>query len=111
MERNQTDSDAGGQSSVGVGRVEDLNRKLHEIQPNWIADGYGLRGPQAARQREVAARPESMQFGLPTANKAGFGTSEAAPCAPTTPPETGTSVWGSVDGVCQWIDTADCTPP
>lgn len=70
MEHDQTDSDAGGQSSVGVGRVEDLSRKLHETQPNWIADGYGLRGPQAVRQREVAARPEPMQFGLPTDGRA-----------------------------------------
>jgi hypothetical protein len=35
-------------------------------------------------------------------------TKDAADCAPTTPPETGTWIWGSVEGVCQWIDTTTC---
>jgi len=26
-----------------------------------------------------------------------------------TPPESGTFILGSVDGVCQWIDTTDCS--
>lgn len=30
-------------------------------------------------------------------------------CTPSSPPSSGTWVWGSVDGVCQWIDTTDCS--
>lgn len=108
MEHNQTDSDAGGQSSVGVGRVEDLKRLLHEVQPNWIADGYGLRGPQEARQREVAATPIPMEFGLPSGDKAGFGESNND-CNP--PNNTDVFVRGAIAGVCQWIPICEATCP
>lgn len=30
-------------------------------------------------------------------------------CIPTAPPGSGTWVWGSINGVCQWIDTTDCS--
>ena len=33
----------------------------------------------------------------------------AAACAPSQPPGSGTWIWGSVDGVCQWIETTNCT--
>lgn len=33
---------------------------------------------------------------------------DSGTCAPTAPHTTGTWVWGSIDGVCQWIDTTEC---
>jgi hypothetical protein len=109
-ERIQTDTDADPQSAIGVGQVDQTLRALHEIQPNWLADGYGIRGPQQTRDRRESVSPTPMEFGLPSGDRgvsADFGN---GPCAPTAPPESGTSVWGSVDGTCQWIDTTDCTP-
>lgn len=30
-------------------------------------------------------------------------------CSPSAPPGSGTYVWGSIDGTCQWISTTDCS--
>lgn len=109
MEYQQTDTEASGQSGIGIGRQDSFLRTFHETQPGWIVDGHGLRGPQEPKVRQQPARPEPMEFGVPTGGKAGFG-SDPGPCSPTAPEDTGTFVWGSVDGVCQWIDTTDCTP-
>ena len=112
MEWFQTDTEAGVESSVGTGRAEQLGRILREINANWQLDGHGLRGPQRPQQHETPVRPEPMQFGVGVPSReSGGGGSANPPCAPTPrdPEEEGTFVWGSVDGVCQWIDTTDCS--
>ncbi len=62
-ERVQTDSDAENQSQIGVGQTDQANRALHQINPNWVEDGHGLRGPQRTVAR-VIARPHPIQFNI-----------------------------------------------
>ncbi len=99
------DSNAGSQSQVGVGRAEQPNRPLHQINPNWVEDGYGIVGPQRQITRQ-SATPASMEFGVNNNSSPNQGPN--APCAPDPPPDMGTWVWGTIDGVCQWIDTTTC---
>lgn len=112
MENVPTDTDAGPQSTVGVGVADTVTRALHETQPSWLQDGYGVRGPQR-RESQEAAKPADMTFGTPSNGRSQQSRTKTG-CAPTQPqggdPEaTGTWVWGVVDGTCQWIDTTDCS--
>lgn len=70
MEYQQSDTNTNSQSAIGVGRAEQLVRSLHELQPSWVADGHGIRGPQEPRNRPPTVRPEPMEFGLPTGSRA-----------------------------------------
>ncbi len=46
-----------------------------------------------------------MKFGVdPKELEQDFGS-----CLPDSPPGSGTWIWGTVDGVCQWIDTTTCS--
>lgn len=103
--KTQTDSDGDVQSGAAIGTVQQP-RGFHETQPNWMVDGYGIRGPQRDAPA-VSVRPEPMQFGVDNQNK-GFGEGESGACRPTAPPPSGTYVWGAVNGVCQWINTTTC---
>jgi hypothetical protein len=105
-EEIKRDSDAGTQSQIGVGRVDQTTKALHEIQPNWVEDGLGIVGPQRQRVRPPEEGPRRMDFNFP--NDSSAAPPATGPCAPTAPPDTGTYVWGSVDGTCQWIDTTTC---
>lgn len=58
----QKDSDAGAQSQTGVGRVNQVTKALHEVQPNWTEDGYGIRGPQRQVVPKSNASPFPMDF-------------------------------------------------
>lgn len=60
----QTDSDAGSQSQVGVGKVDRTPKALHQIQPNWIEDGHGIVGPRRQVVVPQSARPHRMDFGI-----------------------------------------------
>ncbi len=107
---NQTDTDAPGPIATGVGVSEQNPRMVHQIQPNWVVDGYGIRGPQ----RQVIQpdiRKDPMTFGLPIPSQP-IQTDDPSgnPCmeAAGDPPGSGTWVLGSVDGTCQWIDTTTC---
>lgn len=46
MQQNQTDTDSQGPFATGTGFSEQRPNAIHQINPNWVADGYGLRGPQ-----------------------------------------------------------------
>ena len=110
MENQQTDTDARGPFAPGVGAMEQNVKKLYDLQPNWVADGFGIRGPQRPESAPESARPTEMNFGLDQGGKKGFGDPPTAgACAPTTPPASGTHVWGAVSGACQWIPTCDAT--
>lgn len=106
-----TDTDATGAFVVGTGRSDQAPRNILDIQPNWIADGYGVRGPQRPVQQERAS-PTPMDFAPATTSSRGPDSAPGGGCAPTTPPASGTHVWGTVDGVCQWIGTCpdECPP-
>ncbi len=105
-ENIQTDSDAESQSQPGVGKVDQVNRSLHQINPNWIEDGYGIIGPQRPIIPKVDPHPTPMEFKIDNSFPPS-GRDDA--CTPSGPPASGTVVWGSIDGVCQWIDTTTCT--
>ncbi len=104
IERVQTDTDAEGQTQIGVGRSDQLNRAIHQIQANWQEDGHGIRGPQRS-VIQTQARPFPMPFGINDARV----NPASSQCTPNAPPTTGTHLWGTVDGVCQWIDTTTCS--
>jgi hypothetical protein len=108
MEYYPVDSDAGAQSAVGVGQGDPTIKALHEILPGWMVDGFGVRGPQEPRSREPMATPAPMIFGLPHGDTGGGETPAGTECQPTTPPGSGTHLWGVVDGTCQWVDTTTC---
>lgn len=105
MENRQTDSDAGVQSQVGVGHVERITKALHEVNPNWVDDGFGIVGPQRPVIPQPLATPHPMPFLIDNPGRGGAGTGD---CTPTNPPGSGTFVWGTINGVCQWIDTTTC---
>jgi len=100
----QTDSDSQGPIQPGVGRSDQTNKSLHQINPNWVEDGYGVVGPQRQVIPKPQPQPPRMDFGIDN-SRVNIPTSQ---CSPSTPPEEGTWIWGSVDGVCQWIDTTTC---
>jgi len=101
----QTDSDSQGPIQPGVGRSDQTNRAIHQIQPNWVEDGFGVVGPQRQVIPRPTLQPPRMDFGIDNSRPTAGSTSN---CAPSAPPGTGTWVWGTVDGVCQWIDTTTC---
>jgi hypothetical protein len=51
----------------------------------------------------LSEHTDGVEIAVDNAAKTG-----AASCAPTAPPASGTWVWGSVNGNCQWIDTTTC---
>lgn len=105
-ENIQTDSDSQGPIQPGVGKTDQTNRAIHQINPNWVEDGYGIVGPQRPVIQPQSATPTPMPFGV---SKPQSLNPDQIPCAPTTPPDTGTWIWGAIDGECQWIDTTDCS--
>jgi hypothetical protein len=103
-ENIQTDSDSQGPIQPGVGRSDQTSKALHQINPNWVEDGFGVVGPQRQVIPKPEQRPPPMDFTIsPLAARSGEN-----PCLPASPPPSGTWIWGSVDGVCQWIDTTTC---
>lgn len=110
MDKISTDTDADSSSSIGIGQLNQVARSLAEYQPGWVADGLGVRGPQRS-QPDVPVKPEPMEFGIPANSRPGSPSDSSSPCAPTSPPGSGTWFWGTIDGECQWVDTNECTPP
>jgi hypothetical protein len=83
---------------------------LGGFNPSWMEDGLGLRGEQEQRapgdltQWDTNAWTRNLQDPDTSAGRGGA-------CNPGTPPESGTFIFGVVDGTCQWIDTTSCPPP
>lgn len=69
MERLTTDTDASSQSTVGVGQVDPTPQPLYAIRPNWLSDGYGIRGPQRPISTPVQQPAQPMSFGLPNGKR------------------------------------------
>lgn len=82
---------------------------LNDFNPSWMEDGFGLIGEQPDYQDEDnqdwdtrAGVEDQRDYDDSAAiNQGCLGTAGS-------PPATGTYVLGSVDGVCQWIDTTTC---
>ncbi len=105
----QTDSDAEGQFQPGVGKSDQVNRAIHQINPNWVEDGYGIIGPQRPIVPRERATPNPIDFVFNNPNQRQVLPGACAPTQPDDTMTTGTWVWGTVDGVCQWIDTTTCS--
>jgi len=105
-EHVQTDSDSQGPIQPGVGRSDQTNRSIAQINPNWVEDGYGIVGPQRPVIPQPLSRPPPMEFGIDNS----FPLNEPnSKCVPSGPHATGTWVWGSVAGKCKWIATTTCS--
>jgi hypothetical protein len=113
MSKVSTDTDAGPQSSIGVGQTDPTSKALHEIQADWQNDGYGIRGPQEPRAN-LPVRPQTpVTFGIDNSPRARGGneapSSPSSSCDPGDPPSSGTWVIASVDGgPCFWYPTTTC---
>jgi hypothetical protein len=60
----QTDSDSQGPIQPGVGRSDQTNKPLHQINPNWVEDGYGVVGPQRQVIPQSPVTPHPVKFGI-----------------------------------------------
>ena len=108
MERISTDTDSDSKSSIGVGQVNQVIRSLAEAQPNWLADGLGIRGPQRS-QEQTSARSATMDFGIPSGTRHGADPVTGDQCNP--PNDTDVFVRGAIAGVCQWIPICEAPCP
>ncbi len=52
-----TDTDASSGFTIGTGPTEQRGPNIHEINPTWLGDGHGIRGPQRQRVEETRAQP------------------------------------------------------
>jgi hypothetical protein len=78
-----------------------------EVEPNFLSDGLGVRGQQTFSPEDDSSEwPVEVQF---YDVKDVDDDSTAGGCDPGPPPDSGTWVFGSVDGTCQWIDTTTCS--
>ncbi len=93
---------------------------IDDYQPSWMEYGGDLSGgaesdPEVDYYEQSYPRGSTVhaaEWETQTTSRQNQNDDSPAPrgCIPTTrdPEETGTFVWGSVDGVCQWIDTTTC---
>ncbi len=92
---------------------------INDFEPSWMEDRGGLSGgaesdpyddfEQSYLLHGQTVSAASWETQTTSRQNQNDDTRPAAGCIPSSPPDTGTSVWGSVDGVCQWIDTTDCS--
>lgn len=57
--------------------IDFVSKTMHETQPNWTQDGFGLRGQQELVIRD-SARPVEMRFSIDNSQKS-FATAPPAP--------------------------------
>ena len=99
--------------------MPDYEPNLGEYEPSWIQDGGGISG---GSERDVdLGSSTSWDLSGITIDTQGYdlwATTDhrlggddvggRGQCSPTAPPGSGTYVWGSIDGACQWISTTEC---
>lgn len=113
------DTDATGPFATGTGSSTQGPVDIRSIQPSWIADGYGVRGPQKPESAPVRAQPTEMPFAQDSARNTppsfptggencdpGFGASTSIKYIKATQWDAGTSTW-----VCVWLPTCEATCP
>ncbi len=103
---------------------DDQGPILSNFDPSWMRDGGGVSGDQNNPDNssydtwDIYAGTIDQQSGDSWSTKVTSDQNQApedfisgSSCVGTagTPPESGTSVLGSIDGVCQWIDTTTCS--
>ncbi len=80
---------------------------LNEFNPSWIEDGGGIIGEQSDSSFDNQLQWDTTAWSRD--NQQQSDASGAGPCNPSAPPASGTHIWGSIGGVCQWIDTTTCS--
>ena len=90
--------------------MADEDASLDNFQPSWMEDGYGIAGPQSENIQEDVADWDTNIWSENSQANEDFTGARADDCmtAAGAPPGTGTYVLGSIDGVCQWINTTTC---
>ncbi len=79
---------------------------LNEFNPSWLEDGGGVIGEQSDSGFDNQLQWDTTAWSRD--NQQQSDASGAGPCTPSAPPASGTHVWGTIAGVCQWIDTTTC---
>ncbi len=93
---------------------------INDFEPSWMDDGGGLSGgaetsPDFEFEQSYLLHGSTVSAAswetqtTSRQNQSPEDTSPARGCIPASPPDTGTWVWGTVDGECQWIDTTACS--
>ncbi len=81
---------------------------LNEFNPSWMEDGGGITGEQNYPDFSDNLQWDTNAWSRVQDDQDVFGSAGCLSQAGS-PPEMGTVVLGSVDGVCQWIDTTTCS--
>ena len=89
-----------------VNEDEQQGPALSDYDPSWMQDGYGITGDQGEPDLNDDTQWDTNAWSRD--QQQDDFTGAGGSCLPSSPPDTGTSVWGSIDGVCQWIDTTTC---
>lgn len=80
--------------------------RMDDYNPGWMDDGLGIYGDQSDERLDFNKDwdVEARTFLDPKGDSM-----VGAGCSPGSPPDTGTWIFGAIDGVCQWIDTTICS--
>jgi hypothetical protein len=78
-----------------------------DFDPSFLEDGYGISGPQGDPIQEDVQNWDLNAWSDQSQANEDF-ISGPGDCNPGSAPETGTWIFGSIDGECQWIDTTTC---
>ncbi len=80
---------------------------MNEFNPSWMEDGGGISGEQNDPDFSDNMQWDTNAWSRVEDNPDEFGGGGCISAAGS-PPGSGTYVLGSVDGVCQWINTTTC---
>lgn len=80
---------------------------MSDVDPQWLRDGEGV-GQPSDYDLDDYTEWNTRAWSRDIQDQDFTGVTGDASCAPSDPPGSGTHIWGSVGGTCQWIDTTTC---
>lgn len=101
--------------------MPDYGPDVSGMEPSWMESGGDLSGGSEtgygfdnddsyiSPRGTVVSAPAWDSTTTSRQNQSPEDTRPGPGCDPGSPPDTGTWIFGVVDGVCQWIDTTDCS--
>ncbi len=104
----------------GIGSMngDEQGPTLNDFTPSWMRDGdlsggseegYRFNNDDSYILKGTVVSAPSWDTTTTSQQNQNDDTPAPRSCLPDSPPESGTSVWGSIDGECQWIDTTTCS--
>lgn len=82
---------------------------LHQVEPTWRTDGYGIRGPQEERTVEkVGASPMNFESSYPHTSDGGGVESCIVPGGDTSKVYIKATHFTGGRWVCYWLETTQC---